>query len=178
MDKTKIPTKSSAKICNRQEKGNEMTSRIDLQFVTPRIALGSSPRTQQDSEKLLSSGITPVLDCRLGYKEGGNESMYEEAIHSDLDYFHNGTLDDGEAKAAQWFEKGIDYAHDVLGKTNTKLYVHCQSGVERAPSMVYAILQTFGYSSEESEMLIRKARPYVLLGYQKDADNAIQSLEF
>jgi len=62
-----------------------------------------------------------------------------------------------DAAAAGWIMTGAPQVVESGGK----VYVHCASGVGRAPTMAAAYLVSTGLSLDEAWTLIRKTRPFV-----------------
>jgi len=48
---------------------------------------------------------------------------------------------------------------DTLVKQGKKVYVHCKNGHGRASTLVIAYLVMQGYTEEEAELVVKKARP-------------------
>jgi protein-tyrosine phosphatase len=86
--------------------------------------------------------------------------------------------DDGHVKPIDWFKRAIDFALPALALPNTKIYAHCAAGINRGPSLAYAILRAQGLEANLAYSLIKTARPISFIGYAKDADIAIKSLGY
>jgi dual specificity phosphatase 3 len=146
---------------------------VDFNFVHSRLATGGAVSTLQDVNELADAGITHVLSCRSFAPE--QEFIKHSRI---IDWLHNPTEDDLVAKPVTWFLKGITFALGALAFAGTKVYVHCNMGRNRGPSMAYAILRAQGLFPEVAEKLIRDARPCVTLAYLHDADRAVKLLNY
>ena len=83
-----------------------------------------------------------------------------------------GRPDDTRPKPGSWFADGITFARAVLADPAARLLVACVAGVNRGPSMAYAILRDQGHSGAEAVALLRRARPAVNLSYAADYDVA------
>ena len=90
--------------------------------------------------------------------------------------FQDGTPDDGQHKTSAWFGPGITRALHVM-HNGGKILVHCEAGVNRSPSMAYAILRAMGRSPGEATHLVLKAIPKANLRYAADAEEALQDLK-
>lgn len=145
----------------------------DFNFVTSRLATGGAVSSAADVDQLAGAGITLIVDCR-----GEFDDAALLAAHPGIGYVWNGTDDDGQPKSSAWFDKGIEPALAELAKSERKVYCHCAAGVNRGPSMCYAVMRALGWSAEEAEATIRKARPQVGLRYKGDADEAIVVLGY
>jgi len=151
---------------------------VDFDFVTARVATGSSIRTAKDVEKLKRVGITHVIDCREEAYDSYYKPTEEELCKAgDLAYLWIGVDDDGKPKPIEWFRKGIRFALRALSKPNTRVFSHCAAGYNRGPSMAYAILRAQGLSAARAEQAIRDVRQ-VGLEYKTCADKAIKKLGY
>lgn len=145
-----------------------MTSRHDHQWPHPRLAVGSGVWTREQVLGLKAEGVTHVLDCR---KPAPLQEWY---AGTGVQVFHCATEDDGERKGAEWFEWGVQAACSILGRPDTRLLVHCAGGVNRGPSMAYAVLRVcFGMEPGEAWRAIKAVRPFALMSYAGDADRWI-----
>ena len=146
---------------------------MDFDFVTGRLATGAALESPSDVEALVAAGITHVIDCC-------NE--FDDAVvlgsHPRLSYLWNGTADDGQAKDASWFAPSIEFSLGALTHPRARVYAHCQSGHNRGPSTIYAVLRALGLPCELAERLVRSARPAVHLRYAADADRAVAELGY
>jgi dual specificity phosphatase 3 len=145
----------------------------DFNFVTARLATGAAISSAADVDQLAGAGITLVIDCR-----GEFDDAPLLAGHPSMVYVWDGTDDDGQPKPPAWFDKGISLALSELAKPGQRVYCHCAAGVNRGPSMAYAVMRALGWSAEDGEAAIRRARPQVGLRYKADADAAIVALGY
>jgi protein tyrosine phosphatase (PTP) superfamily phosphohydrolase (DUF442 family) len=67
---------------------------------------------------------------------------------------------DDHAPTLDQLRTGVDFIRQAT-EVGGKVYVHCASGVGRAPTMAAAYLISTGLSTEQSWALIRKVRPFV-----------------
>jgi len=145
----------------------------DFCFVTPRLATGAAVSSSTDVDQLAAAGITLVIDCREEF-----DDARLLASHPAMGYVWNGIADDGESKPDSWFAKGIEAALGEIAKPRRKVYCHCNAGINRGPSMAYAVMRALGFSSSDAEECIRAVRPHVGLVYQADADRAVVNLGY
>jgi protein-tyrosine phosphatase len=55
---------------------------------------------------------------------------------------------------------------------------HCAHGVNRGPSLAYAILRAQGWPRHDAYALLKERRPQVRVGYRDDADAALRALRW
>ena len=142
----------------------------DYSKVTERVFTGARIDTETEIDQLISEGVTHVINCR------GSFDDLQLIGQRSLGYLWNPTEDNGEHKDWTWFEKALKFAMPILSLPKPILYVHCEAGVNRGPSIAYLILRAQGLSKVQAEGMIRFARPSVGLAYKNDADLALQQL--
>ena len=141
-----------------------------LCFVTDTLAvsgdLDGRDETTMDTQLSgwVSCGITDVVDVR---DEWTDEDFVAQAAPT-LNYHHLGTHDNGGRQAATWFSAGVECALDAI-EGGGKVLVHCHMGVNRAPSLAYAVLLAQGYDCVEALSMIRAARPIAAIRYADEA---------
>jgi protein-tyrosine phosphatase len=114
---------------------------------------------------LVELGVTDIIDVRA---EASDEDLVSR-LQAGITYHYIATNDDGYARPDAWFESGVTAAAAALGKEGRKVFVHCHMGVNRAPSLTFAIMLALGYNPVESLSAIRTARPIAALIYAPDA---------
>ena len=140
-------------------------------FVTSRLATGGALGGPADLDALAALGITHVIDCRAEFDDG---ALLAQRFH----YIYAPTADDGQPKPPSWFQPGIVFAMQALAQANTHVYAHCAMGVNRGPSMCYAIMRALGWPAAVAMSTIKTARPVAQVRYSGDADAAIASLGY
>jgi len=145
----------------------------DFDWVTPRLATGSQINGQADLQELVACGVTAIIDC----------TTYQERVGAEtpgMRYLWNPTRDDGEPKPVSWFAISLGFALPILTQPRERVLAHCQSGIDRGPSTIYAILRALGWDGTDAVDLIHRARPETCDGiaYAGDADHAITLLGF
>ena len=141
-----------------------------LSWLTPQLAVsGDLPWDRADAEAKLDewreAGITHILDLR-------GECNDKDFVHDqapELGYTWIGTHDNGGEQEIWWFDEGIRVATEVLADPQARLLVHCHMGINRAPSMAFAILLSRGSDLTEALDRIRSARPIAAIAYAEDA---------
>ena len=126
---------------------------MDYQFVTDRLAVGSSVRTAEDMRQVSRSGITHVINMQL---EFDNRRLSEGTGVSVL---WNGCEDDYLPKPTGFFWTGVRFALDALESPAAKILFHCAAGIHRSPLMLLAVLRVLGHDEEEAIGMILEVRP-------------------
>lgn len=143
---------------------------LDGAFVTHRIAFGADldsgrvGRFQARLEELRAAGITHVLDVRSEWDATEDFT----GLAPDLSYRHAGIDDLGQTWEGKWITSVTDWAADVLDDPSAKLYVHCHMGINRAPSVILAILLHAGWDVIAAMTAIREVRDVANAHYAKD----------
>ncbi|MEI7888069.1 MAG: dual specificity protein phosphatase [Actinomycetes bacterium] len=109
--------------------------------------------------------VCGVIDCRGEYSDA---SLIAE-LAPEIRYTHIGIDDDGGPRPDSWFDSGVDRALDTLARSEGRVLVHCHMGINRGPSMAFAILLALGWESIAALEAIRSARPIAALIYAEDA---------
>jgi hypothetical protein len=115
--------------------------------------------------EIQEAGITHILDARIEWSD-------EELIRTcapDLGFLWNGVEDGGQAMPDDWFETGVTFALEALQDPDAQVLAHCHAGINRGPSMAYAILLATGMDPVAALTAIREARPIAAIAYDGDA---------
>lgn len=141
----------------------------NAEFVTPTLAIGGDLdptlfRALDQLGELAEAGITHILDVRIE----GSDAEFVARHHPEITYLHHGVDDAGQRVPVTWFEEGVRWAAAAVDGGGAVL-VHCHMGVNRAPSLGYAILLAQGWDPMEALDAIRGARPVAALAYAADA---------
>jgi hypothetical protein len=119
---------------------------MNFNVITPTLILGQKIIAPEFLEALKAAGVTRVINLWSGIPEplwqGEVLTLKQE--------------DDGTPRPKDQILAGIKYASE---KPDEILYVHCQWGLGRAPTMTYAILRSRGMSQAEATDLINTRRP-------------------
>lgn len=67
---------------------------------------------------------------------------------------------DDHAPSLEQLHRGVAFIHQVIS-AGGKVYVHCASGVGRAPTLAAAYLVSTGLSPDQAWALIRQTRPFI-----------------
>jgi len=116
--------------------------------------------------QLQSAGITHVIDCR---PHGQPDQAYAHAHAPQIGYLLNGQPDNGQKMPDWWFADGVDFALRGLRDPAAQVLAHCQMGINRGPSMAYAVLLATGMAPKQARSTITAARPIARIAYADDA---------
>lgn len=147
-----------------------MSIKPNLDFVTDRIATGGDlPQCWEDAVVAVRGwqdlGITHVIDNR---QEWTDEDVVAR-LAPEIGYLYNGVDDAGNGQPDHWFDDGVAWARDALRDPDAKVLSHCHMGINRGPSLTYAILLDQGFDAVEAIDAIRRARPIAGVLYAEDA---------
>jgi dual specificity phosphatase 3 len=115
--------------------------------------------------EMRAAGITHILDNRIEW----SDEQFVATHAPDLRYLHNGQDDAGQRMPDTWFDRGVSFALTALENPSNKVLAHCHMGINRGPSMAYAILLAQGWDPVAALESIRGARPIAAISYAGDA---------
>ena len=142
-----------------------------LHFVTPQLAVGgdlSSDVTiaERQLAEICQLGITHIVDARTEWSDEG--LCRRRAPH--LRYLHHGMDDAGQVVPAAWFEEAIAWVEAAwAADPGATVLVHCHMGINRGPSLGFAVLLAQGWDPVEAIATLRAARPQANTWYAADA---------
>jgi dual specificity phosphatase 3 len=145
-------------------------SHANASFVTPYLAVGGDLDTATQDvavgqlDELKRAGISHVIDVRVEW----NDEHWVRDRHADVDYLHLGIDDAGQRVPDAWFDEGVAFAREAVESGGVVL-AHCHMGINRGPSMGFAILLAFGWDAREALDAIHAARPIAFVAYAEDA---------
>lgn len=147
-----------------------MSTTPNLDFVTAQIATGGDlPYSDHRDVPVLAEwarlGITHVVDNRVEWNDQAHVRRY--APH--ITYLHNGVDDVGGRQPDRWYDEGVAFARAALADPDAKVLIHCHMGINRGPSLTYAVLLDLGWDPVEAIDAIRTARPIAGVLYAEDA---------
>jgi protein tyrosine phosphatase (PTP) superfamily phosphohydrolase (DUF442 family) len=119
--------------------------------VTPQLYVGGQINAR-GWRWLAARGLTADVNMR---------SEFDDAAHgiAPQAYLWLPTHDD-HAPILDQLRTGVSFIRQVIGQGG-KVYVHCASGVGRAPTMAAAFLVSDGLSPDQAWALIRRVRPFI-----------------
>lgn len=129
----------------------------DLETLDPTLA-------DSQLDELVEAGVTDIIDVRLER----NDAELVAGRHPDLGYLWLGVDDAGQLMPDEWFEQGTQYALQRLSDGGTVL-AHCHMGVNRGPSMGFAVMLALGWNAINALEFIHRRRPEAYIGYAEDA---------
>lgn len=152
-----------------------MTDRATLQYanadqVTDQLWIGGDLETRDEPwaraqlAELVDAGISDILDARLEY----SDRDWVAGIAPDLGYRWLGVDDAGQKMPDAWFETGTAHILARIADGGTVL-THCHMGINRGPSMGFAVMLALGWDPIEALDRIRQVRPIAYVGYAEDA---------
>ena len=119
--------------------------------VTPQIYIGAQ-FYQRGKQKLELLGVNSSVNMR---------SEFNDAAHDlALEYYCYLPTEDSQAPTIRQLETGVKFIHQVV-QQGGKVYIHCRSGVGRAPTMGAAYFISQGHNLTEALTLIQKPRPFI-----------------
>ena len=139
-------------------------------FVTPYLAIGGDLDTTAEDVavnqlgELGDAGITHVIDVRVEW----NDEEWVRERRADLEYLHLGIDDAGQHVPDEGFEAGVQFALEAVEGGGVVLS-HCHMGINRGPSMGFAVLLALGWDAVEALRAIHTARPIAFIAYAEDA---------
>ncbi len=129
--------------------------RMDMTWVTGRIAVGGGIWTEDNMAAVSRAGVTHIIDMQIEFDDTQLAAPHAIAV------LWNPIDDDFQPKPPEIFERGVEFATEALSQDGTKLFIHCAAGVHRAPMMTLAVLCSMGWTPEAAQDLIEKERPVV-----------------
>lgn len=139
-------------------------------FVTPYLLIGGDLDTQDESlagrqlDELVRVGVTHVIDARI---EWSDEQLVAQRAPA-IAYLHRGIDDAGQRVPAAWFEETVSWALAAVEQGGAVL-AHCHMGINRGPSLGFAVLLALGWDTVEALDAIRSVRPIAWVAYAEDA---------
>ena len=137
----------------------------NFDFITPQLATGGDCNSADDVRAVAAAGITHVIDCRYECDDCLSFGRYAPEIR----YLHLGVDDAGNRQPAWWYDDGVAFALIAMADPDAKVLAHCHMGINRGPSMAFAILLALGHDPVEAHRMIRAARPIAHIWYAEDA---------
>jgi protein-tyrosine phosphatase len=129
--------------------------RMDMTWVTGRIAVGGGIWTEDNMAAVARAGVTHIIDMQIEFDDT------QLARPHAIEVLWNPIDDDFQPKPPEVFQRGVDFATEALDQDGTKLFIHCAAGVHRAPMMTLAVLCSLGWEPGAAQDLLEKERPVV-----------------
>lgn len=122
-----------------------------LSQITPQLHVGGQYR-RRGWDRLEARGVTAVVNVRIEFDDEAQGIAPER-------YLYLPTVDDTPPSLDQ-LRRGVAFIEKEIGRGGG-VYVHCGSGVGRAPTLAAAYLVSRGMTPAEAWAKIRSARPFV-----------------
>lgn len=145
--------------------------KANADFVTPNLMVGGDLDSLDEGlrldqlDELVKTGVTHIVDVRLEWSD--EDLVAEVAPH--VKYLYHGVDDAGQTIPDNWFETGVGFVLDALCDSDAIVLAHCHMGINRGPSLGYAVLLAQGWDPVEALDVIRTARPVAFVAYAEDA---------
>lgn len=144
------------------------------EWIHPQIATGGAMRYATDLRQIKRAGVVAIVSGRRDF----DDSLLTEGKDMGIKFLSDPTPDNGEGKPTSWFKAAIDFCLPFL-KRGSKVYIHCHAGMNRGPSLAYAVLRAYtGCSHEEAMRAIHSVRDFAPVAYAADADKALVELGY
>ena len=125
--------------------------------ITPQIYVGAQIR-KIGKQKLELLGIDSSVNMRIEYDDVAHGLALTHHCHL--------PTDDGLAPTLLQLKTGATFIHQMVTAGN-KVYIHCRSGIGRAPTIAAAYFISQGYTLLEALKLIEKTRPFIQITSQQ-----------
>ena len=144
----------------------------NLHFVTSQLAVGGDLSSEDEGlsrlqlAEISELGITHVVDTRFEWSD--EQAVAEHASH--VQYLHHGMDDAGQQVPHEWFEQAVSWIEAAYEQDpDAVVLTHCHMGINRGPSLGFAVLLAQGWDPVEAISAIRAARPQANVWYAADA---------
>jgi dual specificity phosphatase 3 len=138
-------------------------------FVTPQLLVGGDLSFDESMaagqlEELVAAGVTHIVDVRVE----ADDAHLVARLAPEVGYLHHGIDDAGQRVAGAFFDTTVGYAVEAIDEGGVVL-AHCHMGINRGPSLGFAILLHQGWDPVEALSAIREAREIAYIDYAGDA---------
>jgi protein-tyrosine phosphatase len=149
-----------------------LAEHANLHFVTPKMAIGGDLSAQDDEltlrqvREIESLGITHIVDVRSEWSDVETFTTHVP----ELRYLHHGMDDAGQSVPPEWFEHAVGWVEDAWREDpDAVVLTHCHMGINRGPSLGFAVLLSQGWDPVEAIAAVRAVRPQANVWYAADA---------
>jgi dual specificity MAP kinase phosphatase len=122
-----------------------------LSRITPQLYVGGQ-HSQRGWMRLQAIGITAIVNMRETQHDDSAKGIAPER------YLHLPTVD-GTPPSMEHLRAGIEFIQSEIA-SGGKVYIHCASGIHRAPTMATAYFISTGLSVSEALAMVKKVRPF------------------
>jgi protein-tyrosine phosphatase len=143
---------------------------MDITWITDRIGVGGGIWNPENMAEAARMGITHIIDMQIEFDDTALAEPHG------IQVLWNATDDDFQPKPPELFERGVEFATEVLEQADNKLFIHCAAGVHRAPMMTLAVLCSMGWEQASAMETISSRRPVVDFAdvYVNSVENFLQ----
>ena len=143
---------------------------MDITWITDRIGVGGGIWNPENMAEAARMGITHIIDMQIEFDDTPLAEPHG------IQVLWNATDDDFQPKPPELFERGVEFATEVLEEPDNKLFIHCAAGVHRAPMMTLAVLCSMGWEQASAMETISSRRPVVDFAdvYVNSVENFLQ----
>jgi dual specificity phosphatase 3 len=140
-------------------------------WVTDRLLVGgdldamNAELATAQLRELTAAGVTHIIDVRVEC----NDEDVVTSVDPGLNYLWAGIDDAGQLVPDEWFDKTVGHVTAALADPRSVVLTHCHMGINRGPSLGYAVLLAQGWDPVEALAAIRAARPIAYVAYAEDA---------
>lgn len=139
-------------------------------FVTDRLLVGGdldvfdADLAGRQLAELVDAGVTHVVDCRFELDDAETWAQVPG-----VSYRRFPVDDAGQRIPPSWFEKGVSHVLEAMRDDGSVVLTHCHMGVNRGPSLGFAVLLGLGWDHVDAIAAIRSARDVAAVYYAEDA---------
>lgn len=119
--------------------------------ITPEIYVGPQYR-QAGKERLEKLGINGSINLRIEFDDRIHGLALKEHCYLPVINDH--------APSIEQLEQGVAFAQQIIAERG-KVYIHCQGGLGRAPTMAVAYFISQGLTINDAVKLIKRTRPFI-----------------
>ena len=162
-----MPMFAGQAITARTRYGN---TRMDMTWVTGRIAVGGGIWSAENMAAVARAGITHIIDMQIEFDDTPLAEPHG------IEVLWNPAEDDFQPKPPELFQRGVNFAQQALENDDTRLFIHCAAGVHRAPMMTLAVLCSQGWDLQAAMQTISSRRPLADFAevYVQSVENFLQ----
>lgn len=114
--------------------------------------------------ELVVAGVTHIVDARIEC----HDQALVAAVAPEISSLWHGMDDAGQAVPASWWDRGVAWASAAI-EEGGRVLTHCHMGINRGPSLGFAVLLAGGWDPVGAIDAIRRARPVAAVGYAEQA---------
>jgi hypothetical protein len=139
-------------------------------FVTDRLLVGGdldvfdAELAGRQLAELVDAGVTHVVDCRFELDDAESWAQVPG-----VSYRRFPVDDAGQRIPPAWFEQAVTHVLEAMRSDGSVVLTHCHMGVNRGPSLGFAVLLGLGWDPVDAIDAIRSVRDIANVYYAEDA---------